>query len=338
MSGIKGFQSEGQRQYASWAGCVTWIEGDGISTADAIAAAGLDWSVEMTPVYAPAPDAPGDSAERLQVIPNRYALRRTDTGAYFVTGVTGQYQPVQNADAFNFGDDILGGQDAPWVSGGSIREGAVVYMQARLGADIRIGGMESERIDPLLTISNAHDGTGSFIVNMTPVRVVCENTFRMARGDMQRAWRMQHRTTLQAKATEAREALQLAFTYYAKLAETGEALLAKTLDAKAQQRFLRQLIPYDLKADLDKDRSARNRAEAQAAVAGILASKEDLQKVNGTAWGMYQAVADYSDHHRGDGRDTDVASAAENRFYRIVFAEGKREGGLKDRALELLLK
>lgn len=338
MSGIKGFQATGQRQYASWSGCVTWLDGESFTTADAITAAGLDWNVEMTPVYAPAPDAAGDSADRLQAIPNRYALRRTDTGAYFVTGVTGQYQPIQNRDAFDFGGDILGGPDAPWVAGGSIRDGAVVYMQARLDADIRIGGMEEERVDPLLTISNAHDGTGSFIVNMTPVRIVCENTFRMARADMQRAWRMQHRTTLDAKANEARNALQLAFTYYAQLAEISETLLAAPMQTSEAQRFLHKLLPYDRKVDLDKSRKDRNRAEAHSTILSLLETKDDLQNIKGTRYGMYQAIADYSDHHRSEGRDTDVASAAENRFYRIVFAEGKREGGLKDRALDLLLK
>lgn len=118
----------------------------------------------------------------------------------------------------------------------------------------------------------------------------------------------------------------------------GETLLATPMQTSEAQRFLHKLLPYDRKVDLDKSRKDRNRAEAHSTILSLLETKDDLQNIKGTRYGMYQAIADYSDHHRSEGRDTDVASAAENRFYRIAFAEGKREGGLKDRALDLLLK
>lgn len=335
MAGIDGFIVEGQREYATWAGCVNWLEGDGLSTADAITAAGLDWTVEVTPCYGPTADQPhglgDDKPTSWQQIPGRYAVRRTDTGSYFTAGVGGQYTPIQNRDAFDFGDELLGGSEAPWVSGGNLRDGGIVYMQARLTRDILIGGMEDERIDPLLTLSNSHDGTASFQVNLTPVRVVCENTCRMAIGDARRQYRIQHRTNVAGKLQQAREALQLSYRYFDELEKIGNRLLRAKVSDRTINAFLEGLFPIPDGVDLDTSRIASNRIDQRDAVKAILVNKPDLQNVNRTKWGVYQAVCDWADHDRRT-IDTDRTSAAENQFMRIVFSDDQ----VKDTALTLL--
>lgn len=336
---MEGFHVTGQRQYATWGGCVEWIEGDGLDAATAVAMAGLDWDVEVVPAYGPAPAAQmiiGENGAPLMPetfvrIPDRYSVRRTDSGRYLTSGIGGQWTPVQNRDLFDFGGEVLGGPEAPWVSGGSVRGGGIVYMQARLARDILIGGDPDERIDPLLTIGNHHDGTGSITGGPTPVRIVCENTCAMALSQA-RVIRITHRTNVADRLQEARAVLRAAIGYYDELETTSNKLLKRRLSDKALATFLADLLPYAPDANLDKDRAARNKQEARDAVRALLATKPDLQNVNTTAWGAYQAVVDYADHARTT-RDTDRMSAQENAFSRIVLADSDP---LKDRALALL--
>lgn len=328
MSSINGFMVEGQRQYASWGGCVTWLPGDGMSTADAIAAAGLDWEVEIAPAAARIGDRWVESDRERAIV-------RTDTADIFKLGVTDQYRPVQNREAFDFGDEVLGGPDAPWVAAGTL--GSLVYMQARLPREILIGGDPDEKVDPLLGIFNTHDASGAYGMNVQPVRIVCENTCRMARGDMTRGFRLRHTSGLDGRIAQAREALQLTFAYFDEFEKLGNRLIRRKVSDATIDRILADLFPTDaVKLTAEKvDRATTNALRNRDEVKGLLTSKPDLQNVNRTAWGVYQAVCDWSDHHRS-AATTGKATAEVNRLYRTLFAEGKREGGFKDRALELL--
>lgn len=329
MAGINGFMVEGQRQYASWGGCVTWLPGEGMATADAIAAAGLDWEVEIVPAAARIGDQWVESARERAIV-------RTDGGDIFKLGVTDQYRPVQNREAFDFGDEVLGGPDAPWVAAGTL--GSLVYMQARLPREILIGGEETERIDPLLGIFNTHDASGAYGMNVQPVRIVCENTCRMAQGDMARGFRMRHTSGLDGRIAQAREALQLTFRYFDEFEALGNKLIRRKVSDATVDRILEGLFPADpVQLTVEKpNRATTNALRNREAVLTILRRKDDLENVRKTAWGVYQAVCDWSDHERS-AATTVKADAEENRLYRTLFAEGKREGGFKDRTLELLL-
>lgn len=337
-AGIEGFHATGQRQHATWAGCVTWIEGDGFDAVSAIAHAGLDFEVEKVPVLAPAPGVevyvggeylpPSDTV----TIPNRYSVRRTDSGEYLTSGVGSQWTAVQNREFFGgFGGSVIGSVEAPWVSGGSVRGGGICYMQARVNRDVLIGGDPDERVDPLLTLWNYHDGTGGLGGGLTPVRVVCENTCALALSQA-RTIRLTHRTNIADRLDQARDVLRAAVGYFDEYEQTANRLLKRKVSDTALQTFLAQLLPYAPDANLDKDRAARNKEEARQAVRALLSTKPDLQNIRGTAWGTLQAVADYADHQRPT-RGTDRMSEDENLFARIVLADSDP---LKDRAFALL--
>jgi len=334
-TGIEGFMVEGQRQYATWGGCVTWLEGDGFDAVAAIAHAGLDFDVEKVPAYGPAPQCAhvdGEAPDAFVRVPNRYSVRRTDSGAYLTSGVGEQWTAVQNRDYFGgFGGSVIGSVEAPWVSGGSVRGGGICYMQARVARDILIGGDPDERIDPLLTLWTYHDGTGGLGGGLTPVRAVCENTCAMAMSQA-RAIRLTHRTNVAERLDQARDVLRAAIGYYDEYEETANKLLKRKLSDAALSTFLAGLFPYQPDADLSKDRAARNREEARGAVRALLSTKPDLQNIRGTAWGALQAVTDYADHQRST-RGTDRMSAEDNLFSRIVLADSDP---LKDRAFALL--
>ncbi|MDT3401224.1 hypothetical protein QE417_000296 [Mucilaginibacter terrae] len=85
------------------------------TSAEAIRFAGLDYEVIKSPLFTHERDQTiGDSGEMVEggliPVPHHYATVRTDNNA--VLGVVGKdYEIVQNADAFAFFDEIVGGGD-----------------------------------------------------------------------------------------------------------------------------------------------------------------------------------------------------------------------------------
>lgn len=79
---------------------------------DAIREAGLDWTVEQQKVYTEGPEVVDeDGISRPQIaIPNMLANVRSDTRTVLAT-VSQAYSVVQNADAFDFLDSLVGLQD-----------------------------------------------------------------------------------------------------------------------------------------------------------------------------------------------------------------------------------
>src|SRR5262245_41228257 len=86
---------------------------DGMLTAkDALKAAHLDWKVEKYPVTA---KVKGRTVE----CPRNFALARSDNG--HVLSVMGKaYTPIQNSEAFEFFDDIVGGGQAIYDTAGAL--------------------------------------------------------------------------------------------------------------------------------------------------------------------------------------------------------------------------
>ena len=90
------------------------------TSANALRFAGLDWTVHQEPVY----------NSRGGVIKGyKSNVRDTDES---VLGIVGdRYRVVQNTDAFNFTDDLIGG-DVRYETAGSLREGRQVWLLAKM--------------------------------------------------------------------------------------------------------------------------------------------------------------------------------------------------------------
>ena len=89
---------------APWHGLGTRLERPPASSAEAIAAAGLDWYVEKVPLYVA-------GGHRLHEVTNRFAIVRPeflqDDECPVFGIVSRQYEPLQNRAAFTFFDAII---------------------------------------------------------------------------------------------------------------------------------------------------------------------------------------------------------------------------------------
>ncbi len=144
---------------------------DAPASREALELAGLDWQVESRNIY---------SGTGTMIPGYRANVRSTDDAVLGV--VSDRYRIVQNEEAFQFTDDLLG-EGVTYETAGSLQGGKKVCMLAKMPEKYIIAGDE---VTPYLVFFNSHDGSSGVKVAMTPVRVVCQNTLNLALGTAKR--------------------------------------------------------------------------------------------------------------------------------------------------------
>ena len=100
-----------------WHGLGTRVE-DAPTSADALRLAGLDWTVEQRPVFLENSPTP---------VPN-YKANVRDKDGQVLGIVTDRYQVVQNADAFSWTDELIGGE-VRYETAGSLKGGKKILVK-----------------------------------------------------------------------------------------------------------------------------------------------------------------------------------------------------------------
>jgi phage/plasmid-like protein (TIGR03299 family) len=309
----------------AWHGLGTTFPRELMTAEEALSEGGLDWPVVQAPLMADVDglDVLTAGADILDV-ETHVANVRADRGT--VLGVVGRrYEPVQNVDAFRFMDELVAGDraQARYHTAGALYGGKTVFLTLALDREIRIGGDVDENLDPYLLLSNSHDGSGSFGVYSTAIRVACGNTQRLAIADSQLSWRYRHTAGVTGKISKAREALGMAWTYLDELEALGNRLVdVKLTPAEFANRFVPVLVPIPPKAT---DRQVANVAAVRASIVAVHDGADNLANVRGTAWGALQAVLEWEEH-------CSPARDSERRFERAILEPSP----LRDRALAML--
>lgn len=273
---------------------VTKIIQEAPNSYDALVAAGLDWTVEGKPIY----DANG------RMINGFKANTRSSDGK--VLGVvSNRYQIVQNIDAFQFTDNLIGG-DVRYETAGSLLGGKKIWMLAKL-PEKKVAG---DAVDSYICFTNSHDGSGAVKAIMTPIRVVCNNTLNMALNGAKRSWSMRHRGDIQGKIAEARNALELAEIYMDELDKQAERWANVTVNEDQLQAMLNQLFPE--KADAT-ERQKRN-IQKQKDDYMVCYFAPDIIKFENSAWRCLNAMSDFVSHSEPTRRTSDYDANNWNRI------------------------
>ena len=277
-----------------WHGLGTEVQ-EAVNSAEALHLAGLDWTVQPREIQVVGGDP----------IMNYKANVRSSDGA--VLGVVSdRYQIVQNADAFAFTDELIGG-DVCYETAGSLQGGRKIWLLAKM-PEREIAG---DAVEPYLCFSNTHDGSGAIRVCMTPIRVVCNNTLNLALNTAKRQWSTRHVGDMDAKMQEARLCLELAGEYMDNLGAYAYKLANKTIYEEELNEILSELFP------VEEDSSDRKKATAQRAKDEFMVCywRPDIAKFMNTAWGVVNAMSDMVTHSEPMRK---TANYRENNWGRIM--------------------
>ena len=192
------------------------------TSAEAIKFAGLDYVVEKRPLFTyDSENYKGDPETDLLIpeidVPNYFATIRTDTEQ--VLGVVGKdYEIVQNTNAFEFFDAIVGGGDGIlYETAGALGKGERIFITAKLPGYIRVG--KDDFIEKYLMLTTSHDGFGSIMAAFTPVRVVCRNTLNAALRNLTTAIKIRHTASANDRLKQAHKLMGITSTLADELQE-----------------------------------------------------------------------------------------------------------------------
>lgn len=254
----------------------------GMMTAEAaISAAGLDTPIEKRLVYV---EGPGGE---FIAVADRYANVRTLDGKPL--GIVGKdYKIIQNRAAFEFFDMLVDSGEAKYDTAGALNGGRRIFLTAKIGDDIQVAGQDPHQL--WLALLSSHDGSRSLTAMTTIIRIVCANTETMALKGAKTSWTMTHRTTLEGKVAEARDALKLSFKYGDAFSKEVEKLLQIQVTTDKFREIMTDVLP-DQKRQLPKNLEA------------LTAIYENSPTINdagagGTGWGAFNAVSEWLTHGR----------------------------------------
>jgi len=274
-----------------WHGLGTQVSDD-ISTDGMMEAAGLDWSVTKQPMYYM--DDLGEMGE----VPGKSALVRSSDNK--VMDIVGQdWNPVQNAEAFEFFREFVDSGDMKMHTAGSLKDGKMVWALAKVNDGFTIKTAQGEdSVESYLLFSNPHQYGKSIDVRFTPIRVVCNNTLTLSLNqNVDQYVRMGHQRPFNAE--DAMTTLGMAHKKLETYKEAAEYLCQKSYTSEQMVEYFNQVFPSASDRDSNKSRVAQEVMHTQAGA----------NLGEGTFWQLFNTVTYMTDHTLGRNSDTRLQSS-----------------------------
>jgi phage/plasmid-like protein (TIGR03299 family) len=280
--------------------------------------AGMGYEVKRGFVrYATERDQPAD---QMQVVEDKVVLFRSDTLAPLGV-VSDGYKVVQPREVLEFFREWADAGGLTIESAGVLFGGKRYFATAKLADGVCVDGSQ-DRIVPYALLSTSADGSLATEGRWTSVRVVCNNTLRMAR-EGQTAFRLTHRSAWQPEKFKA--VIESAQSEFGAFMQTSRKLAAVRVESKLAEEMTLALFRKGA-ADSDKVRESRGFLKVLELFSGA-AKGATLETSRETAWGWLNGVTEYVDHHVR-------AQSEENRQAAALWGQGDT---LKQQALEIAL-
>lgn len=263
--------------------------------------AGMDWAIEESEVrYI----SGNNNVGVINAFPEQKVLYRSDTKAPLAV-VSKRFKVVQPGEVLEFYRDLTAHSGFELETAGVLREGRKFWALARTGQSTVLKGRD--RVDGYLLLATACDGTLATTAQFTSVRVVCNNTLRVALGGAAGAIKVPHRSRFDADTVKRQ--LGITVSSWDGFVARMKALVECAVDPDTVEGLLRRVLTYqvqDGKANVVNEQALANvRALYEGGGRGAM-----LASSRGTAWGLLNSVTEFVDHHRRARSDDHRRDAA----------------------------
>jgi phage/plasmid-like protein (TIGR03299 family) len=295
------------------------------TSAEAIKHAGLNYHVEKRPLFTyDTGNFRGDPDTDIIIpeieVPDFFATVRTDTDE--VLGVVGNdYEVVQNVNAFDFFDAIVGGKDGIlYETAGALGKGQRIFITAKLPDYIRIG--RDDLIEQYLFLTTSHDGYGSITAAFTPVRICCQNTLNAALRNHSNAIKIRHIASAVDRLKQAHQLLGITnllaneleevFNNWSKIRITDNAVKRLIQIAMAPNKEVLQNLQN---GKLDELSTNYNNMVSSVMEYALTNPTQQEVTTKGTLFGAYNSITGYFQNVRNYKDD-------ESKFKSIMYGTG----------------
>lgn len=266
--------------------------GESMTTGEAIVEAQMGWTVRKENQLVQSTG---------EVVPDKFAIVRNDNNKYMGT-VGGGYEIVQNAEAFDWFDGVLGKKNAPIIeTAGSLFEGRKIFISAKLPDTIKVlngVGKKADHIEKYLFLSSSHDASGSIICGFTPVRIVCNNTLQMALKEADNVIRIKHTKNVKERLAMASKIMKMVDGATTELtASFNKMSKVKITDQRLREYIACVMSTQEKIVELDefeKYYSTKNLNLTDRIMEYALTNEsQQFDCTKGTLYGAYQAITGY---------------------------------------------
>lgn len=270
----------------------------GAKTAEeAIKLAHLDYEVKKFPI------AFNQSA--LEEVPNYknignfFTTVRTDNMVPLGI-VQSRYHIVQNLQVFDFFDSIVEKDEAIFETAGALGFGEKIFLTAKLPHYINIKGHD-DPTEVYILLTSSHDGSGSVVAGVTPIRVVCNNTLNAALGNLKNKVSIRHTVNSKQGIKEAAKLMGITNLYVREM----EDVLNRMNNTYVSDNVAKKLIEQVFQSQKEDSTRIKNIREDVWKAYHMGAGQNGII---GTAYGLYNGISFYLSHKNYNTKESKFKS------------------------------
>lgn len=252
------------------------METEAMTASELLVSKGLTWKVGAVPIF----DDEGRELEAFK------AIQRIDTGQTFQVAKAG-YRPIQNSEALSLLDEAVGTGMAKYEDADTYKDGAIVFVRAKVPMDYAIKGDE---ITTYLYVATSHDSSGSCRIFGHSQRMICQNLLRTITAAK---FSFRHTSNYKLRLDQCKEV----FASYREAFQAEKEAYQRMAKTPMQQLELDSFLHELLNVQDIEDASTRS-----INIMNEIKHKTEygigLDKHKGTQWAAYNAVTEYVTHAR----------------------------------------
>ena len=252
--------------------------------------AGMNWQINETPVLFNAAQGEG-SLLNLRSNADIKVLYRSDN-LEPLSVVSDRYKVVQPAEVLEFYRDLVSVGGFELETAGILKSGRKLWALAKTGQETILKG--GDKVKAYLLLATSCDGSLATTAQFTSIRVCCNNTLQMAVGDSRGAVKVPHSTTFDP--TVVKQQLGLGMSSWSSFMDAIKVLSERKVNKFETMSFLVDVLG-DPALPLQDQPNQKALQSVYALFSGG-AKGSDMASANGTAWGLVNAITEYTDHHK----------------------------------------
>jgi phage/plasmid-like protein (TIGR03299 family) len=278
-----------------WHGLGTKVPAD-LGPLQMMQKAGCDWTVSKQQMYV---------LDGIPVTGKKALIRDGENDVLDIVG--DDWNPVQNAEAFEFFHEYCMAGDMEMHTAGSLDNGRNVWVLAKVKESFSILG--DDQVDSYLLFSNPHKYGKAIDVRFTPIRVVCNNTLTMSlNADSKNQVKLNHRTAFDADMVK--QTLGIAHDKFEKYKEVAEFLSSKRYTKESLVNYYNEVFPHTYAGSKGKTVESFDDLTKNAKAAfDVLHTQPGATKGEGSFWQAFNSVTYMTDHIMGRSAESRLNSA-----------------------------
>ena len=227
---------------------------------------------------------------------NSFYTYRADNEAVLGDKVGSRYEVIQNRNAFDFFDAIVGKGEAIYETAGVLGKGERIFVTAKLPDYIEVG--KGDLIEQYIFLTMSHDGSGAIVAAFSPQRVVCQNTLNAALKNCSNMVKIRHTTNAKEKLLNAHKIMGISN----KLKTELEGIFNAMAKVKIDDKQLKDLIAKAMsptaevlsKVNAKEELSTRFENMVNDVYGYAMShSTQQMDATKGNLYGFYNSVTGY---------------------------------------------